>query len=151
MSKRTENSWAIGLVVALGIFGAGLSVMVVASVTKNIDLVTDNYYEKGLKHEKRIQTVNRTQALEEQVSVVSGEGVVALSFPSQFSPAMVEGEVLLYRPSDRRLDTVVPVQLDSVGRQQIPTGGLQRGLWKLQLSWSYRGVDYYTEEPLVLR
>ena len=103
MSTQTDNRWAIGLIVAFVIFGAGLTVMVVASVTRNIDLVTDDYYEKGLKHEQRIQTLRRTQALEEQVSVVPAEGAIALSFPDQFSPALVKGEVLLYRPSDRRM------------------------------------------------
>jgi nitrogen fixation protein FixH len=151
MSKTTDNRWAIGLIVAFGVFGAGLCVMVVASVTKNVDLVTDNYYEKGLRHEQQIQTVKRTQTLAEQVSMATGNNVVALSFPDRFPPAMVKGEVLLYRPSDRRLDVAVPVRLDSVGQQRIPTGGLERGLWKVQLSWTYRGVNYYSEQPMILR
>jgi nitrogen fixation protein FixH len=151
MTKPTHNRWAIGLVATFGVFVAGVCVMVVTSVTKDVDLVTDDYYQKGLRYEERIQTVERTRALVEQVAMRVGKDVVELSFPRGFTPAMVRGEITIYRPSDRRLDVALPVRLDSTGQQQILTGGLKRGLWKVQLSWTYRGVDYYNELPVTLR
>jgi len=151
MSKENDKHWAAGLAAAFGVFVAGLCVMVVMSVTKNIDLVADDYYEKGLRYEERIQTVQRTQALGEQVGIRAGKDAVDLSFPRRFSPGVVKGEVRLYRPSDRRLDVAVPVRLDSTGQQRIQTGDLERGLWKVQVSWTYGGVDYYNEQPMILR
>lgn len=151
MTKPTDNRWARGLVAAFGVFVAGVCVMVVTSVTTNIDLVTDDYYQKGLRYEERIQTLQRTQALVEQVGMHAGKDVVELSFPRHFSPAMVNGEIAVYRASDQRLDVAVPVRLDSTGQQRILTGGLKRGLWKVKISWTYRGVDYYNELPVILR
>ena len=65
MSKRASTSWARGLVAAFGAFVAGVCAMVVMSVARNVDLVADDYYEKGLAYEERIQSLQRTEALAE--------------------------------------------------------------------------------------
>ncbi|MCK5572668.1 MAG: FixH family protein [Bacteroidetes bacterium] len=150
--KNSRNSrWGIGLLSAFVLFVVGVGVMVFTAVTKRVDLVTDDYYERGLRHEAQIQTVQRTRALAEQVSVHAEKQTLTVQFPRQFVPDVVRGEVMLYRPSDRRLDATVVLRLDSLGYQRISTERLKRGLWKVQVSWAYQDVQYYTEKPVVVR
>jgi hypothetical protein len=149
--KNSRNSrWGIGLVAAFAVFFAGVGVMVFTAVIKRVDLVTDDYYESGLRHESRIQAVQRTQALPEQVSVHVERQTLTVQFPRQFVPDVVRGKVMLYRPSDRRLDATVTLRLDSLGSQRIPMERLERGLWRVQVSWAHQDVLYYTEKPVVV-
>jgi hypothetical protein len=44
----------------------------------------------------------------------------------------------------------LPLELDAEGVQQIPTGDLLPGLWRLKVDWTADGQGYFTEVQLVL-
>lgn len=73
--------------------------------------------------------------------------VIALPEAKQANAA---GKVHLYRPSDARLDLVLPMQLDAAGGQRLDAEGLSDGLWRVRLSWKQNGQDYYVDQPVIV-
>lgn len=147
--KRT-SSWGTGIAVSFGVFVVAVLAMVYLSVSQRVDLVSDRYYDEGLRYQDRMKARSRAADLGE-VNVSAVRGGIVVRFPSSIRPADVSGNLTLYRPDDRREDTAIPVVLDSTGTQTVRTERLARGLWRVQVQWQMLGVDYYNEQAVVLQ
>ena len=56
-----------------------------------------------------------------------------------------EGELFVYRPSSAKLDRKYPIQGEKV---HIPKSELEKGNYKLKISWKSGDKSYYTEKTL---
>lgn len=142
-------NWGKGIIAVCAIFVIGIGVMVYTSMTKNIDLVTKNYYEEEIKYQQQIDKINNTNSLKEKLSVETTENALLISFPKQNGE--LKGEISLYRPSDAKKDFKIPVQLNENSKQFIATDNMQKGLWKVQINWNMNGKDYYSEEKVMIQ
>jgi len=140
-------------VVALALFAAGLVVLILAAVSSNSDLVTEDYYEQELRYQQQINRRARSEVLDSAITVTHDPslGVILLRFPTEHSGDAVTGEVHLYRPSAAGLDRRMPLALNAAGMQVIPAVDLAPGLWQVKISWSARGQEYYVERRLVIQ
>lgn len=141
-------SWGTGLVIAFVVFILGVAAMVLTSVFNPTELVADDYYQRGLDYEGRIESAKRARAAGDACTVRGEAGTITIQMPASLRGP---GTVTLYRPSDRSLDMSVPMAFDSSGTQVIASPRLYPGLWTAQLSWTAGGVEYYDETRLVLR
>lgn len=142
-------NWGKGIIAVCALFITGIGVMVYTSMTKNIDLVTKNYYEEEIKYQQQIDKINNSSRLKEKVMVETVDNAITVTFPKQ--NGSVNGEISVYRPSDAKKDFKVPIQLNSDSKQVIPTDKMQKGLWKVQITWNMNGTDYYNEEKIIIR
>jgi hypothetical protein len=143
--------WGHGLGVGVALFGAGLLVMVYISMSQKVDLVTDDYYPKELKHQEQIDRSKRTAGLHERVEITSGIESVWIKFPGAMERTKLSGELNFYRPNDRKMDFVVAVIVDSANVQTIQTSSLEKGLWRVKASWKYAREEYYSEEVVIVQ
>ena len=124
--------------------------LVTIAVSSRVDLVTDRYYDKGIAYQQRINTLSRTAAHGEKLSVrLSGEDLL-IEFPRSVPAPMLTGTITLYRPADKSRDVVVRIAPDSAGVQRLALAALDRGLWKLQIAWYEGDQEYYSEQPLLI-
>ena len=137
--KAVAGVFVLFVVVMLGV--------VVFAMTRDVDLVMDHPYERGLEYDSRIRAMERTAELAEKVDITSTPDVITVRFPGR----PVSGDITLYRPSNRRRDLTVAANPDSAGRQQIPVAGLDRGLWRVRVSWIVRDQEFFEEQPVMLR
>lgn len=142
-------NWGKGIIIVCSLFVLGIGVMVYTSVTKNIDLVTKNYYDEELKYQQRINKLNNSDKLNEKVTFDVTENAIIISYPK--SAVNVNGEVTFYRPSDEKKDFKLPVELNSESKQVILTDKLQKGFWKVQVNWNSGDVGYYNEEKVIIQ
>lgn len=123
--------------------------MVYKSVTKNIDLVTPNYYEKEIKYQEQINKINNTNSLETKLAIEATVGAVVLSYP--FTKSIITGEIAFYRPSDAKSDFKTAIEPGIDAKQVISTASLKKGLWKVQVNWEMDGKDYFSEEKIMIQ
>jgi hypothetical protein len=143
-------SWAGGLTVVMVGFLGVVAVMVAIALSQRVDLVADDYYERALRHEQRIASEEHARALGEGLSIRKAGDELRVTFPPTMEPAGIGGLCVLYRPSDGSADRRIVLQPDSSGVQRIQLKSMLRGLWKAQLSWQYRGQQFYIETPIML-
>ncbi len=146
------NIFLRGLVIVISLFIVLNIAFVVYTGTLSIGLVSDNYYADEIAYQQQIDRIQRTNALEPSVTVefkpASG---LEVSFPAFFESATVEGTIILFRPSDKRLDRRIPINLNREGVQFISGINLPvPGLWKIKIFWQVEGIEYYLEEELVV-
>lgn len=170
MSAPRRVSWGTGIAIAFGVFGVGLAVMIWIALSSPTDLVADDYYQRGLEYEGRIQSIRRAQTSGAAMTVRGTANEVVVIIPgvarsgavpsgaasSEGGPSgnartgEVNGTVTFYRPSDRTMDFITPLVLDSTGTMRVQSPRLQPGLWMVKASWVAGGAEYYEEAKVVL-
>ena len=142
--------WGVGLAVVFVVFAAGILLMVRISMNREVDLVSEDYYQQELHHQDQIDTRMRSNNLLEHPSLGVSLTTVTLKLPKAFLPDSTTGTLTFYRPSDLHKDFVVALKLDSTNAQSVQTNSLQKGLWKLKVRWLLHNQAYYHEETIVI-
>lgn len=143
-------NWGVGVFALYAFFALLVIGAVIFSMTKKVDLVTDNYYDKELKYQKQIEREQNSNSADKKIKTEINSKSLKLEFPEFVNPDSVNGEIHFYRPSDSSKDFVRNIKLEKNRKQIIILSKLERGLWKLQITWSYNNKDYYHEESIFI-
>lgn len=143
-------NWGTGIVIGLILFIGFILVMVFMMSTEdkyNYDLVTEEYYKEELQFQNEIDAENNTFQLSEQVKVVREPEGLLLIFPMEIEENKVSGTVYLYRPSNKRLDFEIPLELTK-SKLLIPKDRLLDGRWNIIVRWRMNDTDYLFKEEI---
>ncbi|MBU0559310.1 MAG: FixH family protein [Bacteroidetes bacterium] len=143
-------SWGTAIAAVYIIFLVVVLGTVAFTSTQDVNLVTENYYEKELMHQQQINKIERTKALPSQLEITLRENHILIRYPSIYNYTEFGGKIHFYRPSDESNDFVISVKTDSTMTQLIPTKILLRGLWKLKIDWSAGNSEYFNEEIIMV-
>lgn len=138
-------SWGTGIVIAIVIFMAIIIATVIFMINQDVDLVSSDYYEKGIKYQEQIDMENRSQRLKDNVKMEWSGDLFEISFPDEFHDQTLSGQIFFYRPSDSKKDFRLPLNITDL-KQYIPVQGLEKGLWRVKLNWNLNNKDYYYSE-----
>ncbi|MBP6672880.1 MAG: FixH family protein [Bacteroidetes bacterium] len=148
---KIKYNWGFGIVVTIVLFGIGTFVMVYISMSTNVDLVTEDYYEKELRYEEHIRLVKSTNALVRPVSMEITQEYVTFTFPIVDAPEKYSGTVFFFRPSNKRGDFVRNVSVDTSYVQQFNLNDFTPGLWRAKMSWNVGSQQFYSEMPIIIQ
>lgn len=142
-------SWGKGIILVFAVFMFGIGFLVYKSMTKNIELVSENYYEKSLKYDEQINKINNTNSLKDGIKIEYNGNQIIINYPADKNN--ITGEISFYKPSDAKDDFKANVEQGSDMRQVINTEKLPKGLWKIQINWVMDGKDYFNEEKVMIQ
>lgn len=143
-------SWGIKIAVLYIGFIGMILFFVIRAMSENVDLVTEDYYQKELQFEQQITKGNAAQTLGASPTVaISGDNIEVV-FPDTLMQAPISGQVTFYRPSDSSKDFVVKLNPDTNGKQMIPLSQFITGLYQVKFNWNSSSTDYYHEEALYI-
>lgn len=148
--KKINWNWGTGILIVIIIFLIVTISTTVFLMNQKVDLVSSDYYKKGIEHQKQIDKINRTNALDEKISVAPEAEIIRVTFPKDFTKKNYSGDIQFYRPSDSNKDFTLKLNIDSTGQQLIPTKNIDKGYWKVILNWSQDSIDYYKENAFVI-
>lgn len=139
--------WGKGILVVILLFVGFILTLVTISVRQDdIHLVTENYYEKEIKYQDQIEREKSAAGLDREVLVyddLSKSMILDL-------PVGAKGNLHLFRPSDARLDQGLVLDIKEVGKTTIPLQDLKSGYWRVQLTWTENGIEFYEEKKINL-
>ncbi len=117
---------------------------------KDINLVSEDYYQKEIAYQNNIDQMNNTNQLSKELAFIykPDSQQIMLDFPKESIGST--GEINFYRPSDAKMDFAVKLDIANTESQTIPVYALDKGLWVVKVSWSKDGKGYYKEEKMVL-
>lgn len=143
-------NWGTGIVIAFVLF-ISFILFFVFLVQSNPDydneLVTKEYYKKEATVQGDIEKQQKALKLEDKVGFKKTEEGIIISFPKDFKPENINGKVILYRPSDQKLDFEIPISI-STPYLLIPKNSLAGGLWDITVDWEYDSVNYMNKETM---
>jgi hypothetical protein len=143
-------SWGTKIAILYIGFVLLMGTMVAMCIRQKVELVSDDYYQKELEFQSRINQTKNADALNEKITHTINEKHIELKFPSVFKEKKITGEIVFFRPSDASKDYKTQVQLDEQQLQLIPVNKLYKGMYKMQIGWTANDTSYFSEETMVI-
>ncbi|WP_035648538.1 FixH family protein [Flavobacterium sp. ASV13] len=143
-------NWGTGIVIAFALFMSFILYFVfeVQSNAKyDNDLVVEEYYKHDSHFQEEMARVQNAHDLQQKPSITFGEEGVKVVFPSTFESDKISGNVLLYRPSNKKFDFNTKIALTN-SALFIPKDKLIKGRWDVNMEWQYNGTKYLTKEVI---
>ena len=144
-------NWGVGITIVITVFTlAGLSFIYYA-FHQDVNLVKKDYYQDEIKYQDRIEEIERTAKLTDDLNIKIINSNIVFNFPSDIKGKTLKGDILLYRPSDRKHDIFLPISIDTLNVQSLPTNNMIAGMWKAQVKWQVDTLSYYTEKIIMVQ
>ncbi|MCE3278639.1 MAG: hypothetical protein K0S44_830, partial [Bacteroidetes bacterium] len=115
------------------------------SMRQKVDLVAVDYYEQELKFQEKINHSLQSNELKEPLTWNVSQEQFVLDFPSQFDGKQIKGEVFFLRQSDKSLDKKIGIPINNSLSKVISTKELEKGVYKIEITWEVMEVEYYNE------
>lgn len=143
-------NWGLKIILAFIIFTSGIIVIVIMSMSANVDLVHEKYYEQEINYQKQIDILEKSKIINTNLEIAEeGENII-LYFNEKRNYKNLSGMINFYRSSDATKDYSVNLNLDDSGRQVIPKKNMLNGLWKLKIELTGEGENYFVEKNIFL-
>ena len=152
MPLQRRNPWPYAIIAYFAVFITAVFLWVGFAMRNSMELVRPDYYEAEIRFQQQIDRVHRTSAIREDVRVAydpAGRQVV-VRIPGDHAVGGVRGAVHLYRPSNASLDRTLDLAVGQDGWQRIGVEDLQAGYWKINVTWSSQGQEYFIEQAVLL-
>lgn len=148
--SQSKFNWGTGILITIILFMLIVISTAVYLMNQDVDLVTNDYYNKGINHQQQIDRMNRTNAMDDKVQISPENGYLKLKFPKSYAQKSFNGTIQFYRPSDSKKDFALSISIDTSAQQIIPVQNLEKGYWKVELSWTQDSLEYYKESSFVI-
>ena len=144
------NPWPICIIAFFTLAVLGCASFVTFCTLHPTELVAKDYYEQEIRYQSQLDRMEMVRASGSLASIRYNPDhkVITISIPESRDNARPTGKVELYRPSAASLDQSVKLEVDGHGNQQIDAGTLQPGLWKVKVTWSAGGKDYFLDRKV---
>jgi len=150
MAKK--SFWPLGIILVYGLFFLFLIGFLIFSRFQNRDLVVRDYYEQDQIYQQQIERVKRTRNLAEKIKInydrVNQQ--ITLQFPVEWNPSTISGQIHFFRPSEAKLDRMIPLNISKDRIQITDLRHFARGLWRMKIYWNFDGNEYYQEEVFTI-
>lgn len=143
-------NWGTGIVIAFALFMTFILYFVfeVQSNSKyDNDLVVEEYYKHDSHFQEEMARVQNAHDLQRKPSIIYNESGLKVSFPTTFESDKVKGNILLYRPSNKKFDFNTQITLTN-STLLIPKDKLIKGRWDVNMEWQYNGKKYLSKEVI---
>ncbi len=142
-------NWGTGIIIFLVLFFISIFWFVFFSFSTQQDLVEEDYYPKELQYNEHLQKQKNVKELGAEVSYEITEESLIFNFPKNQNYSKIKGQIIMYRPSNKKLDQTYSIQLDTLNRQMLSTSKLLKGKYIVKIGWSYEGKAFYQEISIV--
>jgi len=141
-------NWGTGIVIAFALFMTFILYFVfeVQSNSKyDNDLVVEEYYKHDSHFQEEMARIQNAHDLRQKPSIKYAEDGVRITFPATLESEEIKGNVLLYRPSNKKFDFNTQIALAN-STLVIPKSKLIKGRWDVNMEWHYKGKNYLSKE-----
>jgi hypothetical protein len=143
-------NFGTGIFIFLSLFVIALIAFVIFAHNQDVNLVHDNYYEKGVDHSRQMEKEARSASIASQINVSDMGDVIQISFPEGSSSSFTQGKVVFFRPSDHLKDLThsLTIQGDTF---TCSKDKLIPGRYIVKISWQKDNLDYEVDKSLIVK
>lgn len=111
---------------------------------ESVELVAENYYEKGINYQQEIDKFSAREGNDFSFNYDSNAQLILVHFFTLKSTAV---KINFYRASDSKKDRSFESAIDAAGNLNLDASLFDKGLWKLTCEWTEQGKEVaFTKE-----
>ncbi|MBP9187293.1 MAG: FixH family protein [Bacteroidia bacterium] len=139
-------NWGHKLVIFGISFMVFIIVLVYKMVNEKVDLVDENYYEKGMSYQDELNKFDTVEGVKSSIDFDLAAQII--TFKSTI--VNLTGKAYFYRAGDKKLDFSEPFTLNNKNEFTYNTANLAKGVWKITFEWTLNGKLMAEEKQIVL-
>jgi hypothetical protein len=143
-------NWGFGITMLYLSFVAGMMYLVALCVMQNVDLVSEDYYQKELNYQQVINSKNNLDQLNSSVATILHDNRLEVIFPNEQKGLISEGEIHFYKPDNDKLDQKVAFKNLNENIFNADLSKFKKGLWRIKINWKVVGKNYYYQTDINL-
>ena len=148
---KFKINWGWGIVIFFLIFFGSIIFRVIITSNEKINLVTPDYYPKGITYDQEIKKRDNYNNLKDKLKVSQDAENVIVRFPRTNEMGGIEGVILVYRPADFEDDSTFIVALhDSLSIFTIPKNFMKKGLYQIKADWVEDSIPFYAQKSIFI-
>lgn len=137
-------NWGKWIVTSFVLFAGFIATLVFVCVREDISLVNKDYYKDELVYEDQLVRLKNAESLMHKPIIgIDSQRYLVVQF-DQF-PDLQKGELLLFCPSNARLDKKIDIRSSHENIQRFDLVRIPKGMYKARLRWTMNDKEYYTE------
>jgi len=150
-TRSAPNPWPIAITGFFVVAILFILTFIAFAMRQREDLVSADYYEREVRYQRQLDSMNRSQSLAARAVVTfePAQQTIVITLPAVQTQGAT-GDIHLYRPSDARLDRHLPLALNAEGIQRLDAKQLRDGLWKVRVKWVAEGKEYFVDQPVIV-
>jgi hypothetical protein len=142
--------WGHYIAIFFTCFVVFMLVLVYKTFYINTELVTEDYYNREIAYQSKINKQTHTRDYDANVDIVQSNDSVLFVFPSQFQDSLIEGSINIYRPSDLKKDLTIPISVKK-NKQFLFKNQLSKGRYIIYIDWQVDTLMFYTEKTIDIK
>jgi hypothetical protein len=142
-------NWGTGILITIILFVGIMVSIIVFSMNQQVNLVSPDYYPKGIDYDKQIEKSKNLNALKEKVSYQKLIDSLVVIFPKEFDSKAISGTIQFYYMTNFEKDIKRNLSLIN-GSQTFSLNGFTKGRYIIKLDWTDGQKGYYQEIDLNL-
>jgi hypothetical protein len=143
-------NWGYKILIGFSTFVIGMLCMVGVAMKQTNEMMDDNYYDKELKFQDKIDASKNLSAVAEKLSITDSGNIVVLQLPAATVASNTVGTIECIRSAEQKRDVKLRLQLDENGRQVLPKTLFVNGIYQLRLDWTTNGTTYFHSQELII-
>jgi nitrogen fixation protein FixH len=146
------NPWPVSIIAFFAVAFIGFGIFIAYCTRHPADLIAADYYEQEVRYQGQIDRIQRAQQRSQQASLRydPANKLIRISLPPNPFSATATGIIQFYRPSATDQDRQFNLQPDATGIQSIDASRMLPGLWKVRVTWTAGGQEYFLDEKVVI-
>lgn len=141
-------NWGKWIVVSFLLFIGFMAVIVTISMKRDVNLVSNQYYHDDLIYQSQLQRKNNTETLSQKPVFAITSDQLKVAFPGKHQ--IDNGNVVVFRPSNSKLDQNFALSTSSDSVQVFALQPLEKGAYRIKMTWSSEGKEFYIEKFVVI-
>lgn len=145
-------NWGTGIVLAFIGFISFILFFVYRMISDdkaNHSLVSETYYIEELAYQQEIDAEQLAKDLEVPITVELIQEGILIVFPENQQPSTISGQIKLYRPSNVKLDTSIPIDIKQ-SEVIISRDQLESGRWNISVDWIFNNKRYLYKTAIII-
>jgi hypothetical protein len=140
-------NWGNGLIIFFVIFFIWVFSFVFFAMRQNIDLMSDDYYQKGADYTDQININKRSVAFQDSVQIIKSANQVQIILSKGLVASGDSVQVYFFRSSDKTKDLRFGFK-SADSPFVVNSKQLIKGRYQLYLSWSVRSQKFMVQKAL---
>ena len=142
-------NWGTGIFIFLALFLTAAGAFIIFAFSQDVNLVHKDYYKRGVNYSNQMDVEARSVKYKDILQTRLLDESLVIGFDDLPGLRIDSGNLLLYRPSDSKLD--INLLLDvSYPTWEIPRQSLTSGRYILKVFWYSEGLKYEVNEPIII-
>lgn len=149
---KFKFTWGTGILLTIILFVSFFISFVIFSFTKDVNLVTEDYFPDEIAYDLKINKIKNTNALKEKVTFHTKNNILKVTFPSFISHRKkIKGTILLYYIKSYKNDKIFNIKLDKEKSHFIDINTFPKGRYSVKVDWSYNNKNYFQEKIIEVK